>query len=127
MTVKKLLTGQPGNIREFADMVKGKKLPVNVLFHTWYEQGMGGDELMRGRIIYSAGNIEDVLSNNNIKYVQNHNRAFKEIIEDGQLKKYFTGNEIIRIMQGEVQKNLEHLTNSQIKYQLRVVNQADNN
>lgn len=135
MTIKKLLTGQPGNIKEFVDMTKSKNLPVNVLFHTWCDQGQGGDEFIRGRIIYSAGNIDEILSGNGIKYTQNHDRVFKERIERGKigrlkidhLKRYFTGSEIIEIMQEEAHKNLEHLTNNQIKYQLRVVNQADYN
>ena len=119
MSLKRLITGKPGNIREFAQMTKETGITdVDILFHSLSNPGLTGDEIMDGRIIYSSGNYEQVLGGRNLEYIQQHDRVRTE-------KRMYTGEEMITELMIEAEPNLDYLNEQNIGYNIRILNEAD--
>lgn len=55
MSLSKLLFGQPGNIREFAEMARPKGESVKVIIEAWLDHN-GIFETVEGSVTYSCGN-----------------------------------------------------------------------
>jgi hypothetical protein len=116
MSLKRFLTGKPGNIKEFAEMVKGKGLPVTVLFYIRREFLLNLSTALHGEIIYSVGSFEKTLTRENIRFAEwwgnseSKEGPFSEIGILGWLK-------------DQSKSNLEYLTNEGISYEIKILNE----
>jgi len=64
MSLRRFLTGNPGNITEFVQMVKERGLPVTVLFNLKRERNLASSvPIIMGKIVYFGGNFEYAIVN----------------------------------------------------------------
>jgi|GEM_PF-7072860 len=107
MSLKKLLTGKPGNIGELAEMALERGLPVNVFFvATWYPH-LTGYGVTEGKTIYSIGNYETPLKRQKVSFKRNL-PAYRELrFFEGE--EYGACEEILKRLKQHEEQNLAFL------------------
>lgn len=110
MSLKKLLTGQPGNIKEFAEMAKPVEQKVNVLVDVWNIMAPYGSIIIKGEVKYSCSNRKG-------KYLKYSSRKRNL---GGILSGYWTGERMIDALLDQERPNFNYLRqqgwNLNIKY-----------
>lgn len=109
MSTWKFITGQPGNIEEFAEMVKGSEHPIKMVVHTWSVPIQNYCETWHGKVIYSSNKTVRESSKRKIRFVSRPGMPGGGIFAGG-----YNRREIITDMLDQQGHNLGHLSRSGI-------------
>jgi len=127
MSLKKLLTGQPGNMREIAEYARQRNLPLNIVLEGDIEFDPTGYQLAKARAIYSIGTKEQEIAGKNKKLIEDL-PFFRWLKTPSMYWSDLIGacNESIGRLKNQIQPNLKYLDSQSIKYQLFELNEAQN-
>lgn len=112
MSLRKLLTGQPGNIQEFATMSKSTTIPIEILINTWSEDTQVGLEILKNKIIYVCGTFEHIIARHEIRYQDEVDRLDFEY-------KYYNLEQYTQEVRKLIKLKLDYLSSQGLKYNLK--------
>ncbi|MFW9880992.1 MAG: hypothetical protein ACFFG0_48640 [Candidatus Thorarchaeota archaeon] len=116
MTLKKLITGKPGNIREFLDIAERNKSSVGVVLIAYEDQDWLNIPSIEGKVAYSCMGKDS----------EGKPKKYRLTLYPNSLGGFFfgpkTGKEMIKALYANQKKNLSLLDNQNINYRIRNLN-----
>jgi phenylacetate-coenzyme A ligase PaaK-like adenylate-forming protein len=84
MTSEEFRARQLTTIEEFLDLVKKYPKPIHILYHAFSTQGSPEDIYLGGRIIFSCGNLHQLVARKDVRYCQPLDPKYGEGIDSGE-------------------------------------------
>ncbi|MDO8623389.1 MAG: hypothetical protein Q7R52_04015 [archaeon] len=118
MSLKRFLTGNPGNLKEYVDIVnsRGNRLKTNVVLHAWNQAEQTGGETFQGEIVYSYGNMTEVILDKDVRY----KKGFDYFSSD--ISRIFNGERYLDAVMASIQPDLKILRENNINFNIIKVN-----